>query len=112
MGTIESKVDVDKITREVNAHPVFIFTKEECSFCSKSKSILKQENIPFTECTLDTFKKDNPGEYQSFVNGLVFKTRQTTLPQIFICGRFVGGYTELEKLKNTKSLLDVISECS
>ena len=46
------------------------------------------------------------------MNGLVYTTRQTTVPQIFICGKFIGGYTELYNLRQAKKLFDAIDECS
>nr|CDJ91639.1 Glutaredoxin domain containing protein [Haemonchus contortus] len=98
MGSVKSKVDVDQIHKEVNSAPVMIYTKDGCSFCTRAKNLLKEEKIEYTECNIDRIKETNPDEYKPRVNGLVYMTRQTTMPQVFICGRFVGGCTDLEKL--------------
>uniref|UniRef100_A0A914Y206 Glutaredoxin n=1 Tax=Panagrolaimus superbus TaxID=310955 RepID=A0A914Y206_9BILA len=49
---------------------------------------------------------------EAYINGLVYTTRQTSVPQIFICGKHVGGYTELNNLHKAKKLFDAIDECS
>lgn len=51
-------------------------------------------------------------DHQSYVNGLIYVTKQTVVPQIFICGNFIGGFTELLQLKNAGKLLDAVAECS
>lgn len=33
------------------------------------------------------------------------------MPQIFICGDFIGGFSELQQLKNAGMLLDAINKC-
>ncbi|XGW17284.1 hypothetical protein V3C99_002135 [Haemonchus contortus] len=112
MGSVKSKVDVDQIHKEVNSAPVMIYTKDGCSFCTRAKNLLKEEKIEYTECNIDRIKETNPDEYKPRVNGLVYMTRQTTMPQVFICGRFVGGCTDLEKLRESRKLYDALLECT
>lgn len=66
---------------------VEIYTKEHCSYCVMAKSFFKQKGIAFTEIDL-TDKYDE-------IMALKARTRFSTLPQIFINGEFVGGYTEM-----------------
>ncbi|VDL75818.1 unnamed protein product [Nippostrongylus brasiliensis] len=68
--------------------------------------------VLYTEYNVDRLKEDSPEQYSPVVNGLVYMTRQTTMPQIFICGKFVGGFTDLQKLKESHKLLDAIMECT
>jgi glutaredoxin len=69
-----------------------IYTKDDCSFCVKTKDLLKREKLSFEEILIG---RDIDRE--------VFKThfpQIKTVPAIFIDGKFIGGYTQLvEHLK-------------
>ncbi|KHJ79535.1 glutaredoxin [Oesophagostomum dentatum] len=112
MGAVKSKVDVETIHAEVASTPVMIYTKDGCSFCAKAKELLNQEKIEYKECNVDRIKEKTPEAYNPRVNGLVYMTRQTTMPQIFICGKFVGGFTDLDKLRETRKLWETLAECT
>lgn len=32
--------------------------------------------------------------------------------QIFICGHFIGGFTDLDKLRETRKLWEALAECT
>ncbi|KAK6739769.1 hypothetical protein RB195_008328 [Necator americanus] len=112
MGSLQSKVDVDTIHNEVTSTPVMIYTKDGCSFCTRAKELLNKEKIEYKECNVDRLKEENPKEYKPRVNGLVYMTKQTTMPQVFICGRFVGGFTDLDKLRETRKLWEELAQCT
>ncbi|WKY00510.1 hypothetical protein Q1695_014949 [Nippostrongylus brasiliensis] len=112
MGAVKSKVDVERIHNEVSSSAVTVYTKDHCSFCTRTKDLLQEEQVEYTEYNVDRLKEDSPEQYSPVVNGLVYMTRQTTMPQIFICGKFVGGFTDLQKLKESHKLLDAIMECT
>lgn len=112
MGSVDSKVDVRKIREEVSSVPVMIYTKNGCSFCTKAKSLFEKEGIEYRESNVDRVKSDAPEQYKPRVNGLVYMTRHTTMPQIFICGKFVGGYTDLEKLRDSRELYSMVLSCT
>ncbi|CAJ0600486.1 unnamed protein product [Cylicocyclus nassatus] len=112
MGAVKSKVDVEVIHHEVQSTPVVIYTKDGCGFCAKARELLNKEGIEYKDCNVDRIKEDTPDAYQARVNGLVYMTHQTTMPQIFICGNFVGGFTDLEKLRETRRLWDVLATCT
>ncbi|KJH50854.1 glutaredoxin [Dictyocaulus viviparus] len=112
MGTLNSKVDTNAVHQEVSSVPVMMYTKHGCSFCTRARELLNNEKIEYKECNTDELKKTNPQQYQPLINGLVYMTRQTSLPQIFICGKFIGGFTDLEKLRNSRQLLDAVAECA
>ncbi|CAD6190451.1 unnamed protein product [Caenorhabditis auriculariae] len=90
-----------------------MYTKTFCGFCTKAKNLLTDVKIPYKEVNLDTLKKELADqEYTSRVNGLVYTTHQTTVPQIFICGKFVGGFTELDTMRKAGKLLEAVAQCS
>lgn len=39
-------------------------------------------------------------------------TKSRTVPQIFVCGKFIGGCDDLEKLIMHDGLLDILETCS
>jgi len=69
---------------------VLIYLTEWCPFCQRAKALLKKKNVNFTEVDVD----DRP-ELRSW---LTSASGQRTVPQVFINGQPVGGYTDLEKI--------------
>uniref|UniRef100_A0A915DHE9 Glutaredoxin n=1 Tax=Ditylenchus dipsaci TaxID=166011 RepID=A0A915DHE9_9BILA len=94
---LAGKVNDKQIKDEVKEYPVVMYTKPNCGF---------KEN------DLDLISATNPDGYQQYVNGLVYITRQTSVPQIFICGKFIGGFTQLHALREAKKLWQEVEKCS
>ena len=67
---------------------VVIYSKTHCPYCVKAKRFFDQRNIKYTEHLMD----DRLDE----LDELKRKTGHLTVPQIFINGEFIGGYTDLE----------------
>ncbi len=67
---------------------VAIFTREGCSFCAKAKTKLTELGYDYSEVTL-------PNTNRSRIVGAV--TGKGTVPQVFINGRHIGGWEELER---------------
>ncbi|VDO71603.1 unnamed protein product [Heligmosomoides polygyrus] len=67
---------------QVSSVPVMIYTKNGCSFCTKAKSLFEKEGIEYRESNVDRVKSDAPEQYKPRVNGLVYMTRHTTMPQV------------------------------
>ncbi|MGV3345678.1 glutathione peroxidase [Enterobacteriaceae bacterium LUAb1] len=67
---------------------VTLFTKPGCQFCSKAKQMLQDHNIPYEEIIL--------GQDATTVS-LRAITGRSTVPQIFIGGRHIGGSDDLEQ---------------
>jgi glutaredoxin-like protein len=65
---------------------VAIFTREGCSYCTKAKALLKNLGYDYAEVPLDH-------RIRTKVVGAV--TGKGTVPQVFINGRYIGGYEEL-----------------
>ena len=64
-----------------------VWSKYNCTFCDQAKALLKQRNIPFEE------RKIGDGYTREELLEAVPNAR--TVPQIFINGKLVGGFTEL-----------------
>lgn len=69
---------------------VTIYTKENCSFCTKAKMLLTNRGMSYNEMKLnEDFTKENLLELYPNV---------MTFPVIVIDGFNIGGFTELNKV--------------
>uniref|UniRef100_A0A914GTT7 Glutaredoxin domain-containing protein n=1 Tax=Globodera rostochiensis TaxID=31243 RepID=A0A914GTT7_GLORO len=110
--SIANKVNEEQIRKEVGEAPVVVYTKSGCGYCDLAKELLGRERIHYQEHDLAQKEREDPEEAKRYVNGLVYVSRHKLVPQVFICGNFIGGYTELAKLRETNLLRDEILRCS
>jgi ribonucleotide reductase alpha subunit len=74
-----------------------IYTKTTCGYCTKSKNLLKLNNILYDEINLDN-DEERLAFYQELSNKI--GTNVNTVPQIYLDDEYVGGYDALvETLK-------------
>ena len=73
---------------------VVIYSKNNCVYCEKAKTLLNNANIPYDEILLD--KEKNEEHYTKTVVELKEKYNHNTFPFIIVNDKFLGGYTELE----------------
>jgi glutaredoxin len=66
-----------------------VWSKEQCPYCDQAKALLKSKGIEFEE------KKIGSGYTKVQLLEAVPTAR--TVPQIFIDGTLVGGFTDLQK---------------
>jgi glutaredoxin len=69
-----------------------IWSKEQCPYCDQAKALLKSKNIAYEE------RKIGSGYSREDLLEAVPTAR--TVPQIFVDGQHVGGFTELRKYVN------------
>jgi glutaredoxin 3 len=70
---------------------VEIYTKTFCGYCWRARGLLEAKGVEFEEYVIDAGGPKREEMIQR-ANG------RTTVPQIFIAGRHVGGCTELLEL--------------
>ncbi len=75
---------------------VIVYTTRACGYCVRAKQLLQSKQIPFQEV-------DISGDHAARAE-LVRSTGHRTVPQIFIGGRFIGGYDELAALSRSGQL--------
>ena len=76
-----------------NKMKAIVWSKYHCPYCDQAKALLKQKGIEFEE------KKIGDGYTKEELLEAVPTAR--TVPQIFLDGELVGGFTELrERLKD------------
>lgn len=66
-----------------------IWSKENCAYCDQAKELLRMHDVPFVENKI--------GEGYTREDLLEAVPNARSVPQIFMYGRYVGGYTDLEK---------------
>jgi len=73
-----------------------VYTWSNCPFCVRAKDLLKRKGLSFQEIDLDG-KDDELAKLRE-------RTGQRTVPQIFIDGKLIGGFTELARLDSAGGL--------
>ena len=82
---------------------VEIYTKFGCPYCARAKRLLEDKGVDYEEFEINS----EPGkrdEMLSRANG------RTTVPQIFIDGRHVGGSDDLAELERSGQLDPMLTE--
>ncbi len=67
---------------------VAILTREGCSFCARAKALLAERGYDFVEIPL---------EHKARSRAVGAITGRGTVPQVFVNGRHIGGWEELEQ---------------
>ncbi len=78
-----------------------IYTKGYCGYCFAAKRLLTKKSLEFKEIAID---RDLALQAE-----MIQRSGQRTVPQIFINGRSVGGYTEISQLDRSGQLDELLS---
>jgi len=69
---------------------VQIYSKANCPFCVRAKALLDRKGIPYEE--IDAEENDELRVWLAETSG------QKTVPQIFVDGRPLGGFSDIDAL--------------
>jgi glutaredoxin 3 len=75
---------------------VVIYTKDWCGYCRAAKQLLEHFKVPYEEI-------DVTNDSTLYDEMLVKSEGRTSVPQIFINGEGIGGYTELYQMAQSNS---------
>ena len=81
---------------------IIIYTKVGCPYCTSAKQLLSRKGVTFTEIDISREPSKRP-EMISRARG------RTTVPQIFIGDRHVGGCDDLYDLEYESRLDDLLA---
>jgi glutaredoxin 3 len=81
---------------------VEIYSKTFCGYCWRARSLLESKGIAFEEYVIDGGGPKREEMIQR-AGG------RTTVPQIFIDGRHIGGFTDLLALERDGKLSDLLA---
>ena len=76
---------------------VEIYTKFGCPYCARAKRLLEEKGVDYEEYELNS----TPGKREEMLSRA---PGRTTVPQIFIDGRHVGGSDDLAELERAGRL--------
>ncbi|KND04306.1 glutaredoxin [Spizellomyces punctatus DAOM BR117] len=76
----------------LSENKVVVFSKTYCPYCTKAKRLLDFLNVEY-----ESFELDERLDGQAIQNYLKEKTRQRTVPNIFINGQHLGGSDKLHE---------------
>jgi glutaredoxin 3 len=73
-----------------------IYTKRSCPFCVRAKALLDRKGVAYEE-----IDAEGDDELRTWLAG---KTGQKTVPQIFVDGRSLGGFSDVDALDKQAKL--------
>jgi len=76
---------------------VEIYTKFMCPYCARAKKLLETKGVDYEETEISS----DPGKREEMIQR---SNGRTTVPQIFIDGRHVGGSDDLAELERSGQL--------
>lgn len=83
------------INKIIGGNKVVVFSKSTCPYCVDAKNLLQDNGIKYKEVQIDKIV-DN--DRQKVIDELRQMTSQNTVPNIFINGKHIGGFSELKQL--------------
>ena len=75
---------------------VTLYVSDWCPYCQRAKGLLTQKNVAFNEINIE----DQP----KFREDMIARSKQRTVPQIFIGDQHVGGCDDLFELDRSGEL--------
>lgn len=81
---------------------VLVYLKPTCPYCKKAIALLNSKGVKPTVIDIAA----NPGKRDE----MIAKSGRTTVPQIFIAGKHVGGCDDLHRLEKTGMLYELLGE--
>jgi len=88
----------------IKQNKVIVFSKTTCPFCEKVKELFKTLKVEFVTIELD--RVENGNEIKSY---LISKTKQKTVPNVFINGNHIGGYDDTIKAHKQGTLARMLN---
>lgn len=75
---------------------VVMYCTSTCQYCHKAEKIFRKKGVKINKINIEGNKPK--------IKEMIKKSKRNTVPQIFIAGKHVGGFDELEKLDRNGKL--------
>lgn len=92
------------------ARPVVLFALSWCSFCHAARRLLEQLGLDYQLHEIDKGEFLKSGLQAEVRNRLQELTQSSTLPQLFVGGEAVGGYTETHAASRNGRLASLLRQ--
>lgn len=83
---------------------VTVYSTDYCPFCARAKALLKHKSVDFVEVNVE----DRP-DLRSWLRSA---SGQTTVPQVFVNNRSIGGYSDMSALDRQGELDALLGEAA
>jgi glutaredoxin 3 len=99
------------VDTEIASHPVVVFSKTYCGYCSATKKLLavNYAATPVQVHELDTMSSSAGDAIQQ---ALLDKTGQRTVPSVFVGGQHIGGNSETTTAHKSGNLAQLIKQAA
>ncbi|KAL0535394.1 hypothetical protein IC582_029723 [Cucumis melo] len=101
----ELEVALNEVKKIISTDPVVVFSKTYCGFCSSVKKLLTQLGARYKVIELN--QESNGDKIQS---ALAEWTGQTTVPNVFIGGKHIGGCDAVTEKHHRGQLVPLLTE--
>ncbi|EGZ22986.1 hypothetical protein PHYSODRAFT_485550 [Phytophthora sojae] len=95
----------ETVQAQIAASPVVVYSKTYCRFCTKTKALLTELGAKFDVVELD--EVEGGGEHQDALEDL---TGQSTVPNVFVGGKSIGGNSDVRKLHKAGDLEPLLKQ--
>ena len=75
---------------------VHLYTKQQCPYCVRAKALLAKKGVAYEEIDVE--------HDEARRTWLVEASGQRTVPQVFVDGRSLGGFSEIDALERQGKL--------
>eukprot|EP00759_Apiculatamorpha_spiralis_P044562 PhF_6_TR41544/c0_g1_i1/m.62930/K03676/grxC, GLRX, GLRX2; glutaredoxin 3 len=82
---------------------IVLISATYCNFCVRVKSLLIEHNARFVSLEIDII----PNGRELF-RAVVARTANNTVPQVFVRGKFIGGYDDMAHIRDSGRLRALI----
>lgn len=99
---------METLKSAISKYPVVVLSKTWCPYCSKAKSIIGTYKLSDKDIyIMELDARDDGDEIQSAAKQL---TGQSTVPNVFIQGKSIGGCDNTTKLHNAGELKQLFAD--
>lgn len=96
----------DKIVNDVMTHKVMVYSKTYCPWSKRLKAILANYEID----DMKIVELDRSNQTEEMQEILKKYSGRTTVPQLFISGKFVGGHDETKAIEEKGELRPLLEK--
>jgi glutaredoxin 3 len=102
MSANASSTDLQQfIEHAIAQHPVVVFSKAYCPYCTSAKKLLQSTTPPNDIIIYELDQMPNGSKIQQALYG---RTGQSTVPNIFVHRQHVGGNDDVQRLYRSGEL--------